>query len=95
MEFKDKGAEEIYDRRPGVKARALLPVNLHRTALIKLTQLAAAATLEDLKQVPENRLEALNGTRAGQYSIRINGQYRICFRWEDGQAKGIEIVDYH
>lgn len=55
----------------------------------------AAATLSDLKAPPNNGLEALKGDRAGQHSIRINDQYRICFRWIDGHARDVEIVDYH
>ena len=54
-----------------------------------------AAKLEDLRAPPGNRLEALKGAREGQHSIRINGQWRICFRWNDGAAENVEIVDYH
>ena len=61
----------------------------------KLAQLDAAETLEFLRSPPGNRLEALKGDRAGQYSIRINEQWRICFRWVDGDAFDVEIVDYH
>lgn len=66
-----------------------------RIAQRKLLGLRAACRLEDLAAHPGNRLEALKGDRWGQYSIRINGQYRICFRWEDGSAHEVEIVDYH
>lgn len=61
----------------------------------KLRQLSAAATLDDLRIPPGNRLEVLQGARSGQYSIRINQQWRICFRFEDGNAHDVEIVDYH
>ncbi len=61
----------------------------------KLAQLDAAETLEFLKSPPGNRLEALKGNRAGQYSIRINDQFRLCFKWHDGGAVDVEIVDYH
>ena len=61
----------------------------------KLTHLDAAATLEFLKSPPGNRLEALKGERRGQYSIRVNDQYRVCFRWKDGDAYDVELVDYH
>lgn len=61
----------------------------------KLRYLAAAGRLSDLRQLPGNRLEALHGDREGQHSIRINDQYRLCFRWLDGAAYDVEIVDYH
>lgn len=61
----------------------------------KLTQIEAATTLEFLRSPPGNRLEPLKGDRAGQYSIRINEQWRLCFRWHDGNAWDVEIVDYH
>lgn len=61
----------------------------------KLAQLDAAETLEFLRSPPGNRLEALKGDRAGQYSIRINDQFRLCFRWQDNGAADVEIVDYH
>lgn len=66
-----------------------------RQAQRKLAMLAAAETLETLKSPPGNRLEALKGDRLGQHSIRINGQWRICFEWRNGAAWGVEIVDYH
>jgi len=62
---------------------------------MRLTQLNAATRLDDLRLPPSNRLEALTGDRAGQWSIRINDQWRVCFRFEDGDAFGVEIVDYH
>jgi proteic killer suppression protein len=61
----------------------------------KLRMLNNAATLDDLRIPPANRLEALKGDRKGQHSIRINDQWRVCFRWKDGDAHGVEIVDYH
>lgn len=61
----------------------------------RLLQLHAARTLEDLKIFPGNRLEALRGDRKGQHSIRVNDRLRLCFRWEDGNAYDVEIVDYH
>jgi toxin HigB-1 len=66
-----------------------------RAARRKLELLASAVKLDDLRFPPGNRLESLYGGRAGQYSIRINGQWRICFRWHDGNAWDVEIVDYH
>jgi proteic killer suppression protein len=64
-------------------------------ALRKLVQIDSAAELRDLASVPANRLEALKGDRKGQFSVRINNQYRVCFRWKDGDAFDVEITDYH
>jgi len=72
-----------------------LPAGIHPVAWRKLAQLHAATRLDTLRVPPGNRLEALKGDRAGQYSIRINDQWRICFRWEGGDAYEVEIVDYH
>jgi proteic killer suppression protein len=69
--------------------------NFEDVARRKLRQLQIAARLEDLRVPPGNRLEALSGARAGQYSIRINEQFRVCFKWGDGGAAEVEIVDYH
>jgi proteic killer suppression protein len=69
--------------------------DVQRQALRKLLILDAAERVEDLRVPPGNRLERLKGRRAGQYSIRINDQWRICFRWSNGQASNVEIVDYH
>ena len=69
-------------------------VNIERPALRKLKQLDLARRIEDMRAPPGNRLEALRGDRAGQWSIRVNDQFRICFRWNDG-AEDVEIVDYH
>lgn len=70
-------------------------VNIETVAMRKLAMLNRAARLDDLRIPPANRLEALKGERAGQHSIRINDQFRICFRWRDGDAHDVEIVDYH
>jgi toxin HigB-1 len=72
-----------------------LPSTILKTALRKLTQLEAASTLDELRFPPGNRLEALKGSRAGQHSIRINDQFRVCFRWESHNAYAVEITDYH
>jgi proteic killer suppression protein len=72
-----------------------LPLELHRRARAKLLQLDDTQRFEDLRIPPSNRLEALHGDRDGQFSIRINQQWRICFRWFDGDAYDVEIVDYH
>jgi proteic killer suppression protein len=89
--FKDKEAEKLFHREPSRK----LPQNLQRIALRKLRMLNRAMTLDDLRVPPGNRLEALKGDREGQYSIRINDQWRICFLWQDGEVFAVEIVDYH
>ncbi|RJP55713.1 MAG: excinuclease ABC subunit A [Deltaproteobacteria bacterium] len=70
-------------------------VNIAKVARRKLRQLEIANRLEDLRVPPGNHLEALKGDRSGQYSIRINDQWRVCFRWSDGFAEDVEIVDYH
>ena len=72
-----------------------LPFEIQQTARRKLKQLDVAHVLEDLKIPPGNRLELLKGNRKGQWSIRINDQWRICFKWEEGDAADVEIVDYH
>ena len=69
--------------------------NIERRALRKLTQLDLAQTLGDMRAPPGNRLEALGGNRKGQWSIRVNDQYRICFTWSDEGPAEVEIVDYH
>jgi proteic killer suppression protein len=89
--FRDKDTEAVWERR---RSRRLDPV-LRRAAWRKLAILDAAETLADLRVPPGNRLEKLTGDRAGQHSIRINQQWRICFRWTDAGAEDVEITDYH
>ncbi|MFC4538671.1 type II toxin-antitoxin system RelE/ParE family toxin [Chromohalobacter sarecensis] len=89
--FKDKQTATI----AAGKVTRRLPQDMQRAALKKLRQLDAAAQLDDLRIPPGNRLEALQGNREGQYSIRINDQWRICFRFESGNAHDAEIIDYH
>ncbi len=72
-----------------------IPSTIHQTALRRLTQLQAATSLHDLRIPPGNRLHALRGNRQGRYAVRINDQYRLCFRWEGREAYEIEITDYH
>jgi len=91
----NKGTEDIFNGDNTRDARNVLPRSLMRTAARKLDLVVNAATLEDLRTPPSNHLEALRGDRRGQHSIRINGKYRICFTWTDGEAQGVEIVDYH
>lgn len=72
-----------------------LPTEILRRALLRLTQLDAAAGVHDLRQPPSNRLEALTGNRLGQWSVRINDQWRVCFRFDNGNAFDVEVADYH
>ncbi len=90
ISFRDKDTEALY-RDGAVKRFAAIA----KVAVRKLDMIAAAKALDDLRVPPGNRLETLRGDRAGQHSIRINDQWRICFRWEDGAAHDVEIVDYH
>ncbi len=89
--FGEREAERIFGRLSGSK----LAQPLQRAALRKLLMIDAAGVLDDLRIPPGNRLEKLAGDREGLYSIRINDQWRVCFRWEDGDAHDVEIVDYH
>lgn len=91
--FADKETQKIYRQEFSKK----IPTDIQCIALRKLVVLNNAKTLLDLKNPPANRLEKLKGDRNGQYSIRINDQWRICFRWEDSNmsAQDVEIVDYH
>ena len=91
--FKDKESELIWKGRFSKKIK--LPSQLHNIARRKLRMIAAATTLEALKVPPNNRLEALKGSREGQRSIRINDQWRICFKWKNGNAFDVERTDYH
>lgn len=93
--FYNKGTEDIFNGINSREARNLCPQNLWRIAFRKLDQIDVSMTLSDLQVPPGNRLEALQGNRRGQYSIRINNQYRICFKWSDSGAEEVEIVDYH
>jgi len=89
--FADSEAERFYTTG---RARRL-PAEIRGRAAMRLTQLNAATQIEDLKYPPSNRLEALKGDRKGQWSIRINDQWRVCFRFSKGEAFDVEIVDYH
>lgn len=89
--FSDRTAERIWAEQ-FVKT---MDPRLQRTALRKLEVLHAAVEVEDLRIPPGNRLEMLRGDRAGKYSIRVNDQWRICFRWKDGGADDVELIDYH
>jgi proteic killer suppression protein len=88
--FRCRYTEQLFYRGPVRRFKAIETV-----ARRKLEMLDAAQTLNDLRVPPGNRLEALSGDRKGQYSIRVNDQWRICFVWKDGHAESVEIVDYH
>jgi toxin HigB-1 len=89
--FRSREAEALFNRQSVMR----LPAEIQRAALRRLRMLNRAETLQDLRVPPGNRLEALRGSREGQHSIRINDQWRICFRWEQGNAHDVDIVDYH
>ena len=89
--FKDKNSEQIYQ---GYASRRL-PPDIARRALHKLIAINEAESLSDLRIPPSSKLEQLKGNRKGQFSIRINAHFRICFSWKDGNAYDVEIVDYH
>lgn len=89
--FRSKETERVFNRTRSTK----LPGDIQQVALRKLRMLNRSRSLADLRVPPANRLERLKGDREGQYSIRINDQWRICFRWADGDAFDVEIVDYH
>jgi toxin HigB-1 len=93
--FRDKETKNIYDGTHSKVALKRLPVHLWKTAYRKFYALDNAVSLYDLKSPPNNRLEALKGDRKGQYSIRINDQYRVCFSWTPLGPDSVEIVDYH
>jgi proteic killer suppression protein len=89
--FKDDETQKIYQRQRSRK----LPDDIQQLALRKLRMLNNAISINDLRVPPANRLEKLSANRAGQWSIRINDQWRVCFRWEGSDAYDVEITDYH
>jgi len=89
--FKCKDTEKIFNRQFSKK----FPNDIQRSALRKLRMINRAQSLKDLTVPPANKLEALKGNRKGQHSIRINKQWRICFKWQNNDAMDVEIVDYH
>jgi toxin HigB-1 len=93
--FADAGTEDVFDGISSKEARSVCPFELWAVARRKLTQINRVRDLTELAVPPGNRLERLKGDRAGQYSIRINDQYRVCFRWKEGYADEVEIADYH
>lgn len=89
--FADKETELVWSGRRSRK----LPPDVQERALARLALLNRARTLDDLRNPPSNRLHAMSGDRVGQHTLSINMQWRICFVWKDGDAHGVEIVDYH
>jgi proteic killer suppression protein len=89
--FSNEETQKIYQRQRSRK----LPSDIQQVALRKLRMINNAITINDLRVPPANRLEKLGGNRSGQWSIRINDQWRICFRWEGSDAYDVEITDYH
>ncbi len=89
--FKDAETQKIYQRQRSRK----LPADIQQVALRKLRMINNSTSINDLRVPPANRLEKLSGNRAGQWSIRINDQWRVCFRWEGSDALDVEITDYH
>ncbi|TGN04016.1 type II toxin-antitoxin system RelE/ParE family toxin [Leptospira dzoumogneensis] len=89
--FKSKETEKVWNQEFSKK----LPNQIQSIAYRKLVMIARSKQIEDLKIPPANCLERLSGNRVGQYSIRVNDQWRICFKWKDGNAFDVEIVDYH
>lgn len=89
--FRDAETEKVFNRRSSRR----LPQDIQTVALRKLRMISNALDLADLRSPPANRLEQLAGDRHGQYSVRINDQWRICFAWRDGDAFDVEICDYH
>ena len=89
--FRDAETRKVFDRQRSRR----LPLDVQRRAYRKLLLLDAAESLDDLKVPPGNRLERLRRDRAGEHSIRINDQWRVCFKWKDGDAHDVEVCDYH
>jgi len=95
VSFRDSGTEDIFNGANTKRARQTCPESIWPVALRKLEYVNAAAKLSDLRMPPSNRLHPLVADRAGQHAIRINDQYRVCFRWTDQGAEDVEITDYH
>lgn len=93
--FRNKATEDIFNGKPTKVAMRICAKNIWRIAVRKLDQLDSAVALDELRVPPGNKLEALSGERQGQYSIRINDQYRVCFIWSKTGPTYVEITDYH
>jgi len=95
LSFKNIGTEDVFNGKDTKRARKLVPINIWRITRRKLDQLDSIVELQELLIPPGNKLEALVGKRKGEYSIRINEKYRICFVWNKNGVSKVEIVDYH
>ena len=95
QDFLNTGTEDIFNGKNTKNARKIMPSSMRNVATRKLDQLDSVIALEELRVPPGNRLEALTGNRKGQSSIRINDQYRICFKWKEAGPYDVEITDYH
>jgi proteic killer suppression protein len=95
LSFKDQGTEDIYNGKTTKAAIRACPKPIWKIATRKLDQLDSILSLDELRVPPGNRLEALSGQRKGQFSIRINDQFRICFKWSETGPELVEITDYH
>ena len=93
--FADDATGELFNGVDSRQARRTCPIELWPVVRRKLTQLNRVQSLQELRIPPGNRLERLRGNREGQHSIRVNDQYRVCFRWEEGYADEVEVTDYH
>ena len=93
--YRDDGTRDVAESINSKTARRSLPVELHQTARRRLAAIDGMTSIADLLLFPGWRLEQLKGNRLGQYSIRVNDQYRICFRWDGVNAEDVEITDYH
>ena len=93
--FANAAAEDLFNGVDSRRARGACPAALWPAVRRKLTQINRVRTIRELAVPPGNRLERLHGNRAGQYSIRVNDQFRLCFPWEDGYADEVEVADYH
>jgi proteic killer suppression protein len=95
VSFKNQATEDIFNGKNTKNARKLCPQSLWRVSARKLDQLDSVVKLEELKVPPGNRLESLSGNRKDEHSIRINDQYRVCFKWSESGPFDVEITDYH
>jgi proteic killer suppression protein len=93
--FKNKASEDIFNGKATKAAIRACPKNIWKIATRKLDQLDSVSSLDELRVPPGNKLETLSGKRKGQFSIRINDQFRICFKWKETGPEGVEITDYH
>ena len=95
VSFRDKATEDIFNGNASKIARKACPQTIWKVAVRKLDQLDSVISLDELKVPPGNRLEPLSGNRKGFYSIRVNEQFRICFKWSESGPDEVEITDYH